>query len=56
MRWRVVWHHYHITGAGPGRDPTPKGGGGDPPPLYGPQNCRTEQCALSAPEAPEILF
>ena len=24
--------------------------------LYGPQNCRTEQCALSAPEAPQILF
>ena len=32
------------------------GGGGTPPPLYGPQNCRTEQGALSAPEAPEILF
>ena len=48
----------HGTGAGPGRDPTPKGGGGGgtPPPLYGPQNCRTEQCALSAPEAPHILF
>ena len=29
-----------------------RGGGG----LYGPQNCRTEQCALSAPEAPDILF
>ena len=42
------------TGAGPGRDPTPRGGGGVP--LYGPQNCRTEQCALSAPEAPQILF
>ena len=27
--------------------------GGGPPPLYGPQNCRTEQCALSALE---ILF
>ena len=36
--------------------PDPKGGGGTPPPLYGPQNCRTEQGALSAPEAPEILF
>ena len=36
--------------------PDPKGGGGGPPPLYGPQNCRTEQGALSAPEAPEILF
>ena len=35
--------------------PDPKGGGGGPP-LYGPQNCRTEQCALSAPEAPEMLF
>ena len=34
----------------------PQRGGGDPPPLYGPQNCRTEQGALSAPEAPEILF
>ena len=44
------------TGGALGRDPTPKGGGGGPPPLYGPQNCRTEQCALSAPEAPEILF
>ena len=44
------------TGAAPGQDPTPKGGGGTPPPLYGPQNCRTEQGALSAPEAPEILF
>ena len=43
-----------VTGAGPGRDPTPKGGGGGG--LYGPQNCRTEQCALSAPEAPQILF
>ena len=32
--------------------PDPKGGGG----VYGPQNCRTEQGALSAPEAPEILF
>ena len=30
-----------------------RGGGG---PLYGPHNCYTEQCALSAPEAPEILF
>ena len=30
-----------------------RGGGGG---LYGPQNCRTEQGALSAPEAPEILF
>ena len=29
-----------------------RGGGG----LYGPQNCHTEQCALSAPEALEILF
>ena len=27
-----------------------------PPPLYGPQNCRTEQCALSAPEAPQNFF
>ena len=45
------------TGGAPGQDPTPKGGGGGPPPpLYGPQNCRTEQGALSAPEAPEILF
>ena len=25
-------------------------------PLYGPQNCRTEQRALSAPKEPEILF
>ena len=40
------------TGADLGRNPTPKGGWG----LYGAQNCRTEQCALSAPEAPEILF
>ena len=32
----------------------PQGGGGGG--LYGPQNCRTEQCAFSAPEAPEILF
>ena len=41
----------------PRSGPDPKGGGGgDPPPLYGPQNCRTEQGALSAPEAPEILF
>ena len=37
--------------------PDPKGGGvPPPPPLYEPQNCRTEQCALSAPEAPQILF
>ena len=43
-----------FTGADPGWDPTPKGGGGGG--LYGPQNCYTEQCALSAPEAPEILF
>ena len=43
------------TGAAPGQDPTPKGGGGGGG-LYGPQNCRTEQGALSAPEAPEILF
>ena len=33
-----------------------RGGGGGTPPLFGPQNCRTEQCALSAPEAPQILF
>ena len=45
------------TGAGPSQDPAPKGGGGGaPPPLYGPQKCRTEQCALSAPEVPRILF
>ena len=43
-----------LTGGAPGQDPTPKGGGGGG--LYGPQNCRTEQGALSAPEAPEILF
>ena len=43
--------HTLSTGAAPGRDPTPEGGGGGG--LYGPQNCRTEQCALSAPE---ILF
>ena len=30
----------------------PKGGGL----LYGPQTCRTEQCALSVAEAPEIFF
>ena len=29
---------------------------GGTPPLYGPQNGCTEQCASSAPEAPEILF
>ena len=40
-------------GADPGRDPAPGGGGGG---LYRPQNCDTEQCALSAPEAAEILF
>ena len=33
----------------------PQGGGGGVG-LYGPQNCRTEQCALSAPKAPDILF
>ena len=44
-------------GGRPWSGPDPKGGGGGtPPPLYGPQNCRTEQGALSAPEAPEILF
>ena len=39
-----------------GTRPQRGGGGRAPPPLYGPQNCRTEQCALSAPEAPQILF
>ena len=58
---RVVWPRLLLckagTGAGPGRDPTPKGGGGGGGGArYGPQNCRTEQCALSAPEAPQILF
>ena len=57
-------HHPHTegqrkrgntTGGAPGRDPIPKGVP-PPPPLYRPQNCRTEQCALSAPEAPQILF
>ena len=43
------------TGAAPGQDPTPKGGGGVPPPipLYRPQNGCTEQWVLWAPE---ILF
>ena len=35
--------------------PDPKGGGGGGG-LYGPQNWYTEKCALSAPEAPDILF
>ena len=50
----VEVHKAAVTGGAPGQDPTPKGGGGGG--LYGPQNCRTEQGALSAPEAPEILF
>ena len=50
-RARPPWRHGGRSWSGP--DPK---GGGDPPPLYGPQNCCTEQCALSAPEAPEILF
>ena len=34
-------------GGWPWPGPDPKGrGGGTPSPLYGPQNCRTEQCAL----------
>ena len=42
-----------VRGCAHGRRSDPKGGGGG---LYGPQNCCTEQCALSAPEAPQILF
>ena len=45
------FHCVESMGADPGQDPTPKGG--DPPPLYRPQNCYTEQCALPALE---ILF
>ena len=48
--------HIPITETDPGRDPTPKRGGGNPRSLYGPQICYTEQCALSAPQAPKILF
>ena len=42
------------TVVAPGQDPTPKGG--DPLPLYSPQNGCNEQWVLWAPEAPEILF
>ena len=49
--------HVQVTGADPGQDPTPKGGGPlPPPPFYRPQNGCTEQWVLWAPEAPEILF
>ena len=50
LRGREAWRVSHGGCSWPG--PDPKEGGG----VYGPQNCCTEQCALSAPEAPEILF
>ena len=52
----LLYLHFPARGlALAGTRPQREGGGGGGG-LYGPQNCRMEQCALSAPEAPEILF